>query len=61
MSEPVTQSTTPPASGGWHACWQSLKRVMREPLGALGLVLVVFVLVSAIGADYWAPYEPQQD
>lgn len=35
-------------------------RVLREPLGALGLVLVVFVLVSAIGADWWAPYEPNK-
>ena len=46
--------------GGWQSVWRALKRVVREPLGALGLVLVVFVLVSAIGADWWAPYEPNK-
>lgn len=46
--------------GPWQSCWRSLRRVLREPLGALGLVLVVFVMVSAIGADYFAPYEPNK-
>lgn len=46
--------------GGWQHVWRALKRVVREPLGALGLVLVVFVLISAIGADWWAPYEPNK-
>lgn len=46
--------------GGWQQVWRALRRVLREPLGALGLVLVVFVLVSAIGADWWAPYEPNK-
>ncbi len=46
--------------GGWQQVWRALRRVLREPLGALGLILVVFVLVSAIGADWWAPYEPNK-
>ena len=33
---------------------------MHEPLGALGLFLVVFVLISAIGADWWSTHEPNQ-
>ena len=51
------QPTTSKMPGTWQNFWRALKRVLREPLGALGLVLVVFVLVSAIGADWWAPYE----
>jgi len=59
------KDTTPgPAAsempGGWQRVWAALRRVLREPLGALGLLLVVFVLVSAIGADWWAPYEPNK-
>jgi peptide/nickel transport system permease protein len=46
--------------GTWQTFWRALKRVLREPLGAMGLVLVVFVLVSAIGADYWAPHAPNK-
>ena len=47
------QPTTSKMPGTWQNFWRALKRVLREPLGALGLVLVVFVLVSAIGADWW--------
>jgi len=35
-----------------------LKRVTRDPLGLLGLVLVVIVLGAAIFADVVAPYDP---
>ena len=38
--------------------WRALRRVLREPLGALGLFMVVIILVSAIGADWFAPYDP---
>lgn len=60
----MNDSTTPDAGtqipGNWDNFWRALKRVMREPLGALGLTLVVFVLVSAIGADWFSPYEPNK-
>jgi peptide/nickel transport system permease protein len=46
--------------GTWQNFWRALKRVLREPLGAMGLFLVIFVLISAIGADLWAPYEPNK-
>lgn len=46
--------------GAWQNFRRSLKRVVREPLGALGLVLVVFVMVSAIGANWFSPYEPNK-
>ncbi|MFT5503727.1 MAG: peptide/nickel transport system permease protein [Gammaproteobacteria bacterium] len=51
-------STTMPST--WQSVWRSLKRVLREPLGALGLFLVIFILISAIGADFWAPHEPNK-
>lgn len=35
-----------------------IRRVLRDPLGLLGLVLVVIVLGSAIFADIVAPYDP---
>jgi len=46
--------------GTWQIFLGSLRRVVREPLGALGLVLVLFVLVSAIGATWLSPYEPNK-
>jgi len=46
--------------GTWQIFLGSLKRVVREPLGAMGLVLVVFVLVSALGATWLSPYEPNK-
>ena len=55
--DPIPQPVASQAPGNWQTVWRGLKRVLREPLGAMGLVLVVFVLVSAIGADFWAPYE----
>lgn len=35
-----------------------LRRVMRDPLGLLGLVLVVIVIGAALFADLIAPYDP---
>ena len=47
-------------SGAWNGLFRTVRRVMHEPLGALGLFLVVFVLISAIGADWWSTHEPNQ-
>ena len=38
--------------------WRSLKRVLREPLGALGLGLVVLMIVGALFADWLSVYDP---
>ena len=54
MSE---QSLTGESNTTWRAVWHSLKRVLREPLGAFGFFLVVIVIFSAVGADWLAPYE----
>lgn len=45
----------PPASGGAR---RALRRVLREPLGLLGVSLVIFVVVGAIGADWLATADP---
>ncbi|NNE24964.1 MAG: ABC transporter permease [Rhizobiales bacterium] len=57
-TEISAQATQMPAT--WQNVWRALKRVLREPLGALGFGLVMFVLVSAIGADFFAPFEPNK-
>ncbi|HEX6103133.1 MAG TPA: ABC transporter permease [Alphaproteobacteria bacterium] len=36
----------------------ALRRLLRDPLGALGLVLVTVIVVMALGADVLAPYGP---
>lgn len=35
-----------------------IKRISKDPLGLLGLVLVVFIVLSAILANFLAPYDP---
>lgn len=45
---------------GWLSVFRTIQRVVREPLGALGLVLVVAVLISAIGADLWSTHDPNK-
>lgn len=60
MSDSAEPAQTTGMPGAWQNFRRSLKRVVREPLGALGLVLVVFVLVSAIGANWFSPYEPNK-
>ena len=45
---------------GWLSVFRTIQRVVREPLGALGLVLVVAVLISAIGAYLWSTHDPNK-
>lgn len=35
-----------------------MRRLWRDPLGALGLILVALIVVMALGADVLAPYGP---
>ena len=60
MSDLVILQKVQIMSGTWNGLFRILRRVFREPLGALGLFLVVFVLISAIGADWWSTHEPNQ-
>ncbi len=52
------ESSGAEARNTWYSVARALKRVLREPLGAMGLFLVAVILVSAIGADWLAPYDP---
>ena len=47
-------------ASAWTAFRRSLGRVVREPLGALGLFMVVLIVGSAIGADWLAPFDPNK-
>ena len=38
--------------------WQGLRRLMRNPAGMCGLVLVGIVLVAALGCHWLAPFDP---
>ena len=37
-----------------------IKRISSDPLGLLGLCLVTLIVVSALGASIFAPYDPDQ-
>ncbi len=45
-------------SSAWRTIWQGLARVLREPLGCLGLALVLTMAGSAILADLIVPFDP---
>lgn len=38
----------------------AIKRISSDPLGLLGLCLVTLMVVSALGASIFAPYDPIQ-
>jgi peptide/nickel transport system permease protein len=44
----------------WNSFFRTIQRVVREPLGAMGLILVAVVLISAIGADLWSTHDPNK-
>jgi peptide/nickel transport system permease protein len=46
------------AGGAWLAFCQAAIRVLREPLGCLGVFLVLAMVGSAILADLIVPYDP---
>ena len=54
----ANNASTAESHSTWNSLWRALKRVVREPLGSLGIIMVVIILVSAIGADWFAPYDP---
>jgi peptide/nickel transport system permease protein len=45
-----------PLSVAWEE--SAFRRVLSDPLGALGLLLVVLLVVGAIGADWLTPWSP---
>jgi len=44
----------------WESIFRTVQQVSREPLGAMGLILVAGVLISAIGADFWSTHDPNK-
>jgi peptide/nickel transport system permease protein len=54
-SEPAFAAVAPPEE---HAFADALRRVLRDPLGALGALLVVLFVLSAVLAPMIAPYDP---
>ncbi len=40
--------------------WRTLRRIMREPLGAIGLTLVAVVVLSAVFASVLTSYTPSK-
>ena len=60
MIDSIIVRKTQQMSEAWNGLFRTVRRVIHEPLGALGLFLVVFVLISAIGADWWSTHEPNQ-
>ena len=56
MSVQVSDTPAPAAARG--AVLDGLLRLVREPLGLLGLTLVVLVTIGALGADVLTDYSP---
>ena len=52
MSEAVSN----PAPGRMAELWRPIRKILREPLGALGLFLVLFVIFGAVFADLLTSY-----
>ena len=58
MSAP-TSEIAPVAAQGPRTAWaDALRRILRDPLGALGTALVLLFVLSAVLAPWIAPYEP---
>lgn len=57
MSEAVSDQITKDPSVVSQV-WQALRRIMAEPLGAFGLILVVMMIAGSVMADWLTIYEP---
>ena len=56
VSDTAIARVAPPVTA--ERRFAALRRLVRDPLGALGLVLVALIVVMALGADVLAPYGP---
>jgi len=54
----MTAAVGAQSNAGWQALKDGLGRVVAEPLGLLGLILVSIMVASAILADVIVPYDP---
>lgn len=55
MAFPIPSAAISPAEPEWRAV---SRRLLSDPLGVLGLVLVVALVVTAVGADLIATHDP---
>ncbi|MEM9628624.1 MAG: ABC transporter permease [Pseudomonadota bacterium] len=53
MSEAVSKTSAPAAD--W---WRPVRRLLREPMGVLGISLVLLVIFGAVFADLLTSYDP---
>ena len=61
VSAPASDAALPGRGGAPAAAerrFGAVRRLLREPLGALGLMLVALIVIMALGADILAPYGP---
>ena len=58
MSAPISEIVPAAAQGPRTAFADVLRRILRDPLGALGAPLVLRFVLSAVLAPWIAPYEP---
>ena len=56
MSEAVSDQITKDPSVVSQV-WRALRRIMAEPLGAFGLILVVIMIAGSVMADWLTIYE----
>src|SRR6185369_10802110 len=56
---PEAAETLPPERPSWAQA--ILTFVVRQPLGTIGLVIVVVMFVAGITADWIAPYDPEEN
>ncbi|MEM7089819.1 MAG: ABC transporter permease [Pseudomonadota bacterium] len=54
MSEAISN----PAPGRLAELWRPIRKILREPLGALGLFLVLLVIFGAVFADLLTGWDP---
>ena len=52
-----TPAGVPRRRGAWARAGRGLARVLRQPLGFAGVLMVVLVTAGAAGADRFAPYD----
>ncbi len=55
MSDTTTSNQDVPIRRESRFVW--LQLLLRDPLGCLGLVLVLLIVITAVGADFFAPYD----
>lgn len=59
MAATSSSDQTPAATVPWYRRGSVLGFMRSQPLGALGLAIIVIIAIAAVFADYVAPYDPE--